>query len=153
MVGTCLGLGVVLGLVLAPGNRPPLVGVDQVVDIVARDAGRARVDEGLDTRLPAHVDDALGAVNVDPLVQAVVDLAVALGDGRRGVDDNVGADLFEDGGEAVRVGDVGFEVLDAVRVGAPVARAPQVDDGHGGGPVAQEEADDVVAQEAAPARD
>lgn len=69
------------------------------------------------------------------------------------MDDNVGADLVEDGGEAVWVGNVGLEVLDTVRVGASVARAPQVDDGHGGGPVAQEEADDVVAQEAAPARD
>lgn len=150
---TCLGFRVVLGLVLAPGNRPPLIGVDQVVDIVARNTGGARVHQGLDARLPAHIDDALGAVDIDLLVQPVVDLAVTLGDGRGGVDDDVRADLVEDGGQAVRVGDVGVKVRDAVRVGAAVAVAPQVNDGHGGGPVAQKEAHDVVAQEAASARD
>lgn len=133
---TCLGLRVVFRLVLAPGNRPPLIRVDQVVHIVARDTGGARVHQRLDAQLPAHVDDALGAGDVDLLVQPVVDLAVALRDGRRGVDDDVRADLVENGDQAVRVGDVGLKVLDAVRVGPPVARAPQVDDGHGGGPVA-----------------
>lgn len=149
-----LGLGVVLSLGLAPGHRPALVGVDEVADIVAGDAGGARVDEGADAGLAAGVDDVAGAVDVDAAEELVGAGGGGLGGRRGGVDDDVRADLLEEGDDARGVGDVGLVVAHAVRVRAAVAVAAQVDDGNGGGgPVAQEHAHEVVAQEAAAARD
>lgn len=75
------------------------------------------------------------------------DAVVGLGGRRRGVDDHLGLDLVEDGFEPGGISNVGFEVLDAVRLGSPVARATKVDDGYGADIVAEEHANDVVTEE------
>lgn len=147
---TDLGLGVVLGLLGATDHGPPLVGIEQVGDVVADDAGRAGVDEGLDAGVLAGLDDGLRALDVDLLEDVMGDLGV-VGDGRGGVDDDVGLDLVEDGEQLLGVGDVALVVL-GVRVA--VAPATQVDgDDARGGPRLDELVDDVVAQEAVAADD
>lgn len=151
--GKYLGLGVVLGLQDAADDGPALVGVDQVRLVVADDAGRARVDERLDARLLARLDHGRGAVDVDLFEQRVRHLVVGLGGGGRRVDDDLRPGLGEDSLELAGVGDVGLVVGHAVRVGPPVARAAEVDDGDAARVVAQEHAHDVVAEEAAAADD
>ncbi len=69
------------------------------------------------------------------------------------MDDHVGLGLLEDALELGGVGDVGLVVGHAVRVGPPVARAVQINDRHGARVVAQQQAHDVVSQEAAAADD
>lgn len=62
------------------------------------------------------------------------------------MDDNIRPHAVKHIDDAGQVGDVGLEVLHAVRLGPAVALAFEIDDGDGGGfPVAEEDADDVVA--------
>lgn len=141
-----LGIGIVLGLLIPANHGPPLVGVDEVRNIIADDAGRARKDQGLDARLLAGLDDRPRALDVDLVEDVAVDDAVALGQGAGRVDDDVGADLVKDGDEALGVGNVGVVVLHAL---AAVAGAAQVDGRHGAALVVVEEhAHNVRAQEA-----
>lgn len=128
---TYLGLRVVVGLVLAPDHWPPLVGVDEIAFVVAYDTGRARVDQGLDIGLLASLNHGPRALDIDLLEQRVGNLVIPLGGRRCGMDHDIGLRLLEDGLEPSRVGDVGLEVLDAVRVGPPVPSASQVDNGNG----------------------
>lgn len=147
---TYLGLGVVFSLLGASDDGEPLVGIAQVRLIIANDAGRARVDQGLDTRLLARLDNSLGAVDVDLAEQLLVDEAVA-GDGRGGVDDDVRAQLLEDARQLVGVGNVALVVG---CVGAAVLLAAQVDRGDVGAPPRVNGlVDNVVAEEAVAAND
>lgn len=145
--GAHLRLRVILALVLAPNHRPPLVGVDQVTPVVAQHTGGARVHQRLDARLLARLHHRRRPVDIDLLEQGVGDAVVGLRGGRCGVDDNVGLGFREDGLELFDVGNVGLKVGHAVRIRPPVARATEVDDGHGTLIVAQQQADNVVAQE------
>lgn len=151
--GGYLGLRVVLVLLVPADHGPPLVGVEQVRLVVADDARRARVHEGLDAARTAGSDDGGGAVDVDPPEHVLCDGALAAGDGAGGVDDDVGPQLLEEGPQARGVGDVALAVLGAR---AAVLVAAQVDAGDGaGGPAARGErlGDDVVAEEAVAADD
>lgn len=150
---TDLGLRVVFRLQFAADHGVFFVRIDQVGLVVADDARGARVDEGLDAAPLAGGDDGPRALDVDLVEDLVGDGAGALGRGRGGVDDDVGAQAAERLQEAVRVGDVGLDVHDAVAGRAPVPLALEIDDGDLALPVAQEQVHDVVAQEAAPAND
>lgn len=149
-MGPYLSLGVVLCLEFTPDDRVVLVRIDQVIPVIAHNAGGTRVYQDLDIVLSAGGDDGTGPVHVDFSEHVVGDGAEALG-GRRGrVDDDIGRQGPEELRQAVGVGDVGFDVVDA---GSAVALAPEVDDGDGALPVAQEQVHDVVAEEAAAADD
>lgn len=94
MARAYLGLGVVLGLLVTANQRPSLVGVEQIRDIVADDTSRAGVDESLDACLLAGVNDSLCTVDVDLFEHIVTNLGVD--SYRRGrVDDNIGLELLE----------------------------------------------------------
>ena len=143
-----LCLGVILALLSSADYGPALVGVNEIGLVVAHHTGGTGVDEGGNARLLARLDDGGSAVDVDLLEKRMGDAVVGLGGRRRGVDDDLRLDLVEDLFESGGVGDVGFEVLNTIRLGAPVARAAKVDDANGADVVAEEHADNVVAEEA-----
>ena len=143
-----LCLRVVLALLGSADDGPALVGVDEIGLVITHDTGGAGIDEGSNSRLLARLDDGGGAIDIDLLEERMRDAVVGLGRRRRGVDDNLGLDLVEDSFELVGVGDVGIKVLDTVGIGPPVARAAEIDDRYGADVVAEENADNVVTEEA-----
>ncbi len=64
-IHTNLGFGIILGLILPPHDRPSLIRVYKIANVVADDAGRAGVDKRLDTSLPGSFDDRLGTLDID----------------------------------------------------------------------------------------
>jgi hypothetical protein len=148
---TYLGLGVVLRLVLASDDGPPLVGVDQVRLVVADNTGRAGVDKRLHARGLARLNHGRRAVDIDLLEQRVGDGVAGLRCGGGSVDDHVRLDHLEHGGELLAVGDVRLVVLQALGLRMAVALAPQIQGGHGAVVAGQQHLHDVVAKEAAAA--
>lgn len=137
-------------LLVARQDGEALVRVVQVVDIVADDAGRARVDQRLDPGLLTRLNNAIGAVHVD-LLEQVLGIGVIRSRGRCGVDDDVGLQLLEGGQKLLGVGDVDL-LVDGARVA--VLLAAQVDGRDGArGPLLEGLVDDVVAEEAVAADD
>lgn len=122
-VGGYLCLRIVLALLSSADDGPAFVRIDEVGLVITHHTGGTGVNEGSNARLLTRLDDGGGAVDVDLLEQRMGDAIVGLGGRRRGVDDDLGLDLVEDGFELGSVGDVGLEVLDAIRLGSPVPRA------------------------------
>jgi hypothetical protein len=146
-----LCLRVILALLVSPDDRPSLVRVYEIALVITDYTSRAGEHQRLDTGTLAGVHHSLGAVDVDLLEQGMGDTVGALGRRRCGMDDDVWLGLLEYRRQLLGVGYVGLEVLDVVGCRSPVPDAAQVDYGDGGCVVAQEEIDDVVAQEAAAA--
>lgn len=150
MTDVYLGLRVVLGLLLAADLGPPLIRIEQIVPVVADDAGGAGVHQRLDARLLAGLDDGPGAVDIDPLEDVLGVLGVD-GERRGRVDDHVGLDVLEDRRQLLAVGDVALVVG---RVWIAVLDTAQVERGDGRrGPRLDGLVDNVVAEEAVAAND
>ena len=127
-----------------------LARINQVVLVVAHDAGGAREDQCLDAGLLARRHHISRALDVDAAEEVVAHVATALGRGRGRVDDDVGLDASELLEQLVRVGDVGIDILDVVRGGPAVLGALHVQDADvAAAPAAEKQVDDMVAQEAA----
>lgn len=145
-----LGLGIVFMLLVATNYRPALVGIAQVIVVIAHNTRRAGIHERLDAGLLARLNDGLGTIDVDLAEELLVDLTVA-GYGRGGVDDNIGSQLIEDVRQLGRIGNVALVVG---CVGAAVLVAAEVDRRDvGAAPRVDGLVDYVVAKEAVAAND
>ncbi|KAJ6440256.1 NmrA family protein [Purpureocillium lavendulum] len=149
--GVADGLGAVV-LVGGVARVPQRVRLgDALVRRAGVDVDAGRVDEGPDRGLvPREGEQRARAVDVGARVLAPA-VARQRGEGRGGVEDDAGLQLFQDGAQRRRVGHVACEVH-GVRVDVAVYGAVHDVDG-GAGRVAQEVADEVPAEEAAPADD
>lgn len=151
-------------------DRIRLVGKDEIVrgGIVRDDARRRGIHESRDTSLLARVNDTVGAVDIDLLVEGVVGTALGEGRRRRGMDDDVGAHLRKDRGQAghlfprldvrriLKRGNVAVKIAHAILDGAPVSRRRQVEHGNSDGLVlgrGEQQINNVMAQESAAAND
>ena len=149
---TDLGCRIVFSLGLWWDYGPPLVRIDQIARIVTDDTGRAGIDQRLNSRLLAGLNDASGPLHVDLLVQGIVGLTTN-GSRRRRVDNDVRLDLLEDGQDRGEVGNIAIEVRHLVGVGVAVARRVEVEDGELRGVGGDNQPYDAGAQKAAAAND
>jgi hypothetical protein len=144
-IRTYLGGGVVLWLGVASNQRPLLVRIDKLCSSTKDDTGRAGIYESLDSGILRRLQQVLGALNVD----LVVDRRRQVEVGRSCVDDGVrlnsGEELLhgrEIGNVAIVIGDSAARVT--IRVGAQVEHCDL-----GLGMALDDVADNMAAEEAA----
>lgn len=148
--GAYLSVGVVRVLLVTGEDGVPLIGIVQIIHIIANDTRGTRVDQRLHPRLLTRLDHTIGSIHVD-LLEQLLRIGVIRSSGRRRVDDHIRLQLLERRQQLLGVGNVNLLVG---RGRVAVLLAAQVDGGHGGGgPGGEGLVDDVVAEEAVAADD
>lgn len=107
-----LGLGIVIALSFASGDWPALIGIDQVINIVALDTRRAGIHQRCDISLSACFNNALCTLHID-LVEETSGGHVVIAIGGSGVNYYIWLDGCKDLIQSFLVCDVTFVVCDA----------------------------------------
>lgn len=145
-----LGLGVVFALLLSSNHGPPLIGIEQIIPVIADDTGGAGIHKRLDTALLARLNHRLGTIDIDLLKDLLPDATIT-SHRRSSMNNNIRLHILQNEGKLLVIGDIALVVRGVV---VAVLNAAEVDGGDARcGPVGERLVDDVVAEEAIAADD